>query len=114
MITLTRKDTTMSKQFYVTPQEARNYIDWAGVQNVYVFVHNCFAKLQRPFPLSAFRSAFKDTIGVEQERAAFAMYLDLRGLQLCERCGGAGGASQWPGFTCYDCVGKGYTEKKEA
>lgn len=101
----------MAKQFFVTRQEAQNYIGWAGVQNVYVFVHNCFAKLQRPLPLSAFRTAFKTELGIDGERSAFAVYLDRRGLQLCGRCGGAGGASQWPGCTCFDCGGKGYTEK---
>jgi len=102
----------MARQFVVTPQEARNYAEWAGTQNVYVFVHNCFAKLQRSFPLGAFRSAFKTELGIDSERSAFATYIDRRGFQLCERCGGAGGASQWPGYTCFDCGGKGYMEKK--
>ena len=101
-------------QTFVTAQEARNYIQWANDAhvNVYVFVHNCFAKVQKPLPLSALRSAFKSTLGIDNERAAFAAYLDRRGLQLCERCGGAGGASQWPGYTCYGCIGKGYTAKR--
>jgi hypothetical protein len=97
---------------FVTSQEARNFIEWAGASNVYVYVHNCFAKLQKPLPISALRIAFKSVMGIDAERAAFAIYLDRRGLQLCHRCGGAGGASQWPGYTCFDCGGKGYMEKK--
>ena len=29
------------------------------------------------------------------------------GLERCGRCGGAGGSSHWPGYTCYDCGGDG-------
>ena len=32
-----------------------------------------------------------------------------RGLVRCKRCGGAGGSSHWPGFTCYECGGHGAT-----
>jgi len=30
-------------------------------------------------------------------------------LHQCGRCGGRGGAAQWPGFTCYACYGAGRT-----
>lgn len=29
------------------------------------------------------------------------------GREVCDRCGGIGGASQWPGFTCFKCNGAG-------
>ena len=29
------------------------------------------------------------------------------GVKPCVRCGGAGGAQKWPGFTCYRCGGSG-------
>jgi hypothetical protein len=39
---------------------------------------------------------------IEAEDAAWA----ARGMTRCDRCGGAGGAAHWPGFTCYDCDGR--------
>lgn len=35
----------------------------------------------------------------------FFGYLKSHKIHLCQRCGGAGGAQQWPGWTCYDCNG---------
>jgi len=46
----------------------------------------------------------------EQRRAQFAAQdaaWESQGLCRCNRCGGAGGSTQWPGFTCYDCGGSG-------
>lgn len=40
-------------------------------------------------------------------RAAEDAAWTAKGLTRCDRCGGAGGASHWPGFTCYDCGGHG-------
>ena len=30
---------------------------------------------------------------------------------VCERCGGEGGHTSWPGFVCFDCDGRGWVEK---
>ena len=35
--------------------------------------------------------------------------IEASGREICDRCGGAGGASQWPGFTCFECNGAGST-----
>lgn len=37
-----------------------------------------------------------------------------QGLVRCDRCGGVGGASHWPGFTCFDCDGRGCVAPKDA
>jgi hypothetical protein len=29
---------------------------------------------------------------------------------VCTRCGGAGGHASWPGYTCFDCGGRGWVE----
>lgn len=29
---------------------------------------------------------------------------------VCQRCQGAGGHRQWPGYTCFECGGTGYTK----
>jgi hypothetical protein len=31
------------------------------------------------------------------------------GAHECNRCGGFGGSSQWPGWVCFDCEGAGWT-----
>lgn len=28
--------------------------------------------------------------------------------EVCDRCGGYGGADCWPGFTCFQCGGRGW------
>lgn len=33
--------------------------------------------------------------------------IEASGREICDRCGGAGGAPQWPGFTCFECNGAG-------
>jgi DnaJ-class molecular chaperone len=43
-----------------------------------------------------------DTKRAEQDRVWAA-----QGLRRCVRCSGEGGASSWPGFTCFDCGGSG-------
>jgi hypothetical protein len=43
----------------------------------------------------------------EALRRALSVYLKARGVFSCQRCGGAGGAQKWPGWTCYDCGGDG-------
>lgn len=48
----------------------------------------------------------RDLAGVMAARDEYAR---KNGGTTCKRCSGAGGASQWPGFVCYDCGGKGYT-----
>lgn len=35
-----------------------------------------------------------------------------QGLVRCDHCGGVGGASHWPGYTCYDCGGVGAVPAK--
>jgi hypothetical protein len=47
------------------------------------------------------RKAEAARIRAEQD-AAWAK----QGLVRCERCDGQGGASHWPGFTCFDCDGR--------
>lgn len=50
---------------------------------------------------------------IERERrAAQDTAWAVHGLTRCDRCGGAGGAKQWPGFTCYDCEGRGAVPAK--
>lgn len=50
-----------------------------------------------------------DEIAAEAKRreAAREAAWAARGEERCDRCGGAGGANHWPGFTCYDCGGRG-------
>lgn len=43
--------------------------------------------------------------------ARAAALAEQRGEDVCARCGGAGGASQWPGWTCFDCSGRGTVAK---
>lgn len=45
----------------------------------------------------------------QEQRAEQDRRWAARGLTRCKRCSGAGGASQWPGFTCYECGGTGCT-----
>jgi DnaJ-class molecular chaperone len=35
---------------------------------------------------------------------------EAEGKRECGRCGGNGGSQAWPGFVCYGCDGRGYTE----
>lgn len=39
---------------------------------------------------------------------------EIRDEDVCGRCGGAGGASCWPGWTCYDCGGRGTVARDPA
>lgn len=65
----------------------------------------------------AFRCALKDALRdlkAEETKAAHLAAEAKReakwaaqGLERCDRCGGAGGHNQWPGFTCFDCGGIG-------
>jgi hypothetical protein len=51
-----------------------------------------------------------------RERAKFdawKMSVEAKGMQVCDRCGGAGGHDGWPGFTCYKCGGERAIEKEE-
>jgi len=52
-----------------------------------------------------------EIVRVETERMAKFAEQDRiwasQGLCRCGRCGGAGGSSMWPGFTCYECGGRG-------
>ncbi len=45
---------------------------------------------------------FADTQRKREENA------HKHGGEICDRCGGAGGLSSWPGFVCYDCGGRGW------
>jgi len=63
------------------------------------------------------RAAFVESpqeIADRTARAAVRAEQDMawaaRGLARCQRCGGAGGHSSWPGFNCYDCDGRGTRE----
>jgi len=47
----------------------------------------------------------------ETERRKEAAW-EQQGLERCSRCGGMGGSSHWPGFTCFDCGGSGAVPKK--
>lgn len=38
--------------------------------------------------------------------------LEARGDKVCDRCGGAGGRAEWPGFDCFDCGGRGFLPGK--
>lgn len=42
---------------------------------------------------------------VMAERYAVA---EANGGTVCTRCGGVGGSESWPGWTCYDCDGRGW------
>lgn len=53
------------------------------------------------------RRAERDRI----EAAKDAVWAD-RGLVRCDRCGGAGGSTSWPGFYCFDCGGEGAVTPK--
>lgn len=44
---------------------------------------------------------------IAEQDAAWA----LRGLVRCDRCFGEGGRKDWPGFTCFDCDGRGSLPK---
>jgi hypothetical protein len=50
-----------------------------------------------------------DPAAAERNRRALEVQnlADARGEKVCGRCGGAGGSSHWPGYTCYDCGGRG-------
>lgn len=58
--------------------------------------------------------ACADRLRAEREtrEAARDAAWTARGLVRCDRCGGAGGAKHWPGFTCYDCDGIGATPRE--
>ena len=53
--------------------------------------------------LAAERAKAEHAEAVAQWLAA----LEAHGEEPCDRCGGAGGYQGWPGFTCYQCGGKG-------
>lgn len=42
----------------------------------------------------------------ERDRLALEADRKRRGMRTCPPCGGAGGSSHWPGFTCYECGGR--------
>jgi hypothetical protein len=65
----------------------------------------------------AFRYRVRDAMAIitaDADKAAHAAHEAQRdaawaakGEHRCERCGGQGGSKAWPGFTCYDCGGRG-------
>lgn len=44
----------------------------------------------------------------QTERQIWVRKVEKAGYKVCTRCGGAGGYEGWPGYTCWDCMGKGY------
>lgn len=54
-----------------------------------------------------FRS-FKVSIRFDRRKETGVMSSE----QACMRCGGAGGARHWPGYTCYRCGGSGIDHKR--
>lgn len=53
---------------------------------------------------------YADERGSKQYKAASAVIqsrLNGGSAKICPRCSGAGGHKYWPGFTCYQCNGKG-------
>jgi hypothetical protein len=109
--------------FFVTTAEVYNFLSGLNAPEceMYVHMHRTFGGIAKregkknafAAHIAAFRSAFKNVVGVERERAMWATLLDQTGHELCGRCGGAGGAAQWPGYTCFDCGGRGYMPKRE-
>lgn len=109
--------------FYVTTAEVHNFLNGLLVPECEMYVvlnQQCGRIAKRDGKknmflsnLSTFRAAFKNVVGIERERAMWATLLDRNGKELCGRCGGAGGASQWPGYTCFECGGRGWNEKRE-
>jgi hypothetical protein len=66
------------------------------------------ARSTSPLPLARIRQEIRGYVGHERERAEFARFAQTRDGCLCGRCGGYGGSDSWPGFTCFDCGGRGY------
>ncbi len=72
----------------------------------------------------AFRWRLRDAIEVaaadrlKAEKAARDAAQDARwkaqGLVRCGRCFGAGGRKDWPGFSCFDCDGRGAVDPEES
>ena len=53
----------------------------------------------------------RKAIGAVQERELIASHAEQNGMNICDRCGGAGGFAHWPGRTCFDCGGSRVVEK---
>lgn len=114
----------MSNRFYVTDAEVRNFLSNTEIPEAeqYVMVWRAFNLIAQrngtpnrfAQNVTVFRTAYRNVIGIERERVIWATYLDRTNRQLCDRCGGVGGASHWPGYTCYKCTGKGWTPKQES
>lgn len=54
---------------------------------------------------------------IESHRALVAKWeadVEAAGLEICDRCGGHGGAKIWPGWVCFECNGRGTTSKDES
>ena len=112
----------MGKQIFVSVQDIAPFLaDTAVPENQqYIHLYRAFEvtarRNNRPnlfaTNIQAFRTAYRNLIGIERERVIYATYLDRTNRKLCDRCGGIGGSAQWPGYTCYECNGKGWTPKQ--
>ena len=96
----------------------KKLIDDAEIKHfsAYACIRRSLSKSGRTIDLGAVRSHAREAVGVERERAEFGRYVKLLvgDRKICERCGGLGGSRAWPGYTCFDCAGRGHVMDEEA
>lgn len=68
-----------------------------------------FSMMRESAAERAARVPTPEEIERQEQRAEQDRRWAAQGMTRCNRCGGAGGSNQWPGFTCYECGGAGCT-----